>query len=139
MASQPLPKFAEGTDNAPKGWAVTQERGAEPITDKYGNLKTMGNSGGDALTYLEQGDKVFKSKDAYLSQFDMNDVDRAVFNMNMESNGSMLSQKRVDNSLLNEISGLRGDMDKMGNKMAKLASRPISNNVTVELPDNTPY
>ncbi|MCK4501084.1 hypothetical protein KAU11_11350, partial [Candidatus Babeliales bacterium] len=139
VASQPLPKFADGTDNAPEGWAITQERGAEPILDKHGRLKTMGHSGGDSLTYLEQGDKVFSSKDALFSEFNSEDIDRAVFNMNMQSNGNILSKRHVDNSLLNETKGLRKDMDKMGRRIEKIASRPINNNVTVEMPDNTAY
>lgn len=59
IASTPLPQFYTGTSNAPEGLALTQERGAEMITDKHGNIKTLGNNKGAQLTYLNKGDKVF--------------------------------------------------------------------------------
>lgn len=59
IASTPLPQFYTGTSNAPEGLALTQERGAEMITDKNGNIKTLGNNKGAQLTYLNKGDKVF--------------------------------------------------------------------------------
>lgn len=59
IASAPLPQFWSGTDNAPEGLALTQERGAEMITDKNGKIKTLGNNKGAQLTYLNKGDKVF--------------------------------------------------------------------------------
>lgn len=59
IASTPLPQFYKGTSNAPEGLALTQERGAEMITDKHGNIKTLGNNKGAQLTYLNKGDKVF--------------------------------------------------------------------------------
>lgn len=59
ISSTPLPQFYTGTSNAPEGLALTQERGAEMITDKHGNIKTLGNNKGAQLTYLNKGDKVF--------------------------------------------------------------------------------
>ena len=59
ISSTPLPQFWQGTDNAPEGFALTQEKGAEMITDKNGKIKTIGNNKGAQLTYLNKGDKVF--------------------------------------------------------------------------------
>lgn len=59
IASTPLPQFWTGTDNAPEGFALTQEKGAEMITDKNGKIKTIGNNKGAQLTYLNKGDKVY--------------------------------------------------------------------------------
>ena len=59
IANTPLPAFEKGTSNAPQGWAITQEKGAEMITDKNGNIKTLGNNKGNQLTYLNKGDKVY--------------------------------------------------------------------------------
>jgi hypothetical protein len=50
--------FAVGTTNAPEGLAVVDEKGAELITDKKGNIKSFGTSGGARLTHLESGDIV---------------------------------------------------------------------------------
>lgn len=57
-----LKGFKKGTDNAPEGWAWTQEEGAEIITDKAGKIKTFGSDSGAVLTKLEAGDKVFNAK-----------------------------------------------------------------------------
>ena len=51
--------FEKGTQNAPEGLAFVDEKGAEMITDKKGNIKTFGTDGGPRLTHLEAGDKVF--------------------------------------------------------------------------------
>jgi TP901 family phage tail tape measure protein len=53
-----LQGFWTGTDYAPEGMAWTQEKGAEIITDKAGNIKSLGSEGGAKLTYLQKGDKV---------------------------------------------------------------------------------
>jgi hypothetical protein len=58
VASQQMPQFWKGTDNAPEGWALTQERGREIITDSKGNIKSLGNDKGATMTYLNKGDKV---------------------------------------------------------------------------------
>lgn len=50
--------FYTGTDSAPEGWAVVDERGAELHTDKHGNVKSFGQSGGARFRYLEKGDKI---------------------------------------------------------------------------------
>jgi hypothetical protein len=68
VASQQIPQFWKGTDNAPEGLAWTQERGAEVITDSKGNVKTLGSNKGAQLTYLNKGDKVYKSHTDYINK-----------------------------------------------------------------------
>jgi len=68
VSSRQIPEFWKGTDNAPEGLAWTQEKGAEVITDKKGNVKTMGNNKGAQLTYLSKGDKVYKSQQDYINK-----------------------------------------------------------------------
>jgi len=58
IASQPIPEFWKGTDNAPEGLAWTQERGREMIKDKDGNIKSLGSDKGRSKTWLNAGDKV---------------------------------------------------------------------------------
>lgn len=139
VAAQPLPKFEGGTMNAPEGWALTQEKRPEPITDKFNRLVTMGSSGGPMLTPLGKGYKVYPSEDEFFRNNNQDAIQRAVWNMNIASNGEELSKRFVDNSLLNETKGLRKDIDKMGRSIKKMASRPINNNVTVEIEDKRPY
>jgi hypothetical protein len=68
VSAQQIPQFWKGTDNAPEGWAWTQEKGAEVITDKSGNVKTFGSNKGAELTYLNSGDKVYKSHEDYVNR-----------------------------------------------------------------------
>ena len=56
-----IPGFYKGTENAPEGWAFTQEKGREIITDAMGNVKSLGSDDGPELTYLKKGDKVLKN------------------------------------------------------------------------------
>jgi tape measure domain-containing protein len=68
VSAKEIPQFWKGTENAPAGLAWTQEKGAEVITDKKGNVKTLGNNKGAQLTYLEKGDKVYKSHQDYINK-----------------------------------------------------------------------
>lgn len=56
VMSQPLPKFAEGTNYSPEGWAITGERGHELMISPSGRMSLSGDT--DTLTYLERGTKV---------------------------------------------------------------------------------
>jgi tape measure domain-containing protein len=62
IASQQYPEFYKGTDDAPEGWAWTQERGREIITDRNGKIKSTGVDGGAKMTYLKKGDKVIPNE-----------------------------------------------------------------------------
>jgi tape measure domain-containing protein len=141
VASQPLPKFEKGTQNSPEGMATTDEKGAEIHTDRLGNIKDLGSNKGARNKYLEKGDKIFTADQSknMLEGFDANHLQRAIFDMNMVSNGNVLNDKAVDRSLLNEVGGLRKDIDKMGLRIQKMASRPISVNNKIELKDNRAY
>lgn len=102
IASQPLPQFYKGTDNAPEGWAWTQEKGAEIITDKKGRVKTMGNSKGAQLTYLEKGDKVYTASESAI-MFDNN--------LNQILTDNNISPSIIVNS---ENSGIREEIQELG-------------------------
>jgi len=55
MAVQ-IPQFAEGTDNAPEGYAIVGEKGTELVTEPDG--KQWLTPAKDTLTYLKKGSKV---------------------------------------------------------------------------------
>src|SRR5690606_31492980 len=71
IASTPLPQFWKGTDNAPEGWAIVDEKRPEVHTDKKGNIKSFGYSGGANLRFLEQGDKIYPSHEAFIKEMGM--------------------------------------------------------------------
>jgi hypothetical protein len=72
VSNQQIPQFAKGTDSAPEGWAITQEKGREIITDKSGKVKSLGNDKGAQYTYLNKGDKVFTNADTEAMMFNSN-------------------------------------------------------------------
>jgi hypothetical protein len=103
VASQEIPQFAKGTDNAPEGWAYTQEKGREIITDKSGKVKSLGNDKGAQLTYLNKGDKVFKNSETEKLMFDNN------LNSMLIGNGIAMPKIEVNNDMsqiTNEIKSL---------------------------------
>lgn len=108
VASQEIPQFWRGTENAPEGLAWTQEKGAEVITDKSGNVKTLGSNKGAQLTYLSKGDKVYKSHEDYINKvLSKNGID------DLGSYINFAPQKEVNNSF---------DMVEMKQEFSKLAS-----------------
>ena len=134
VASQPLPKFEQGTMNAPEGWAWTQEKQAEPIISKSGMLKTMGSSGGAQLTYLEKGDKVYKTQDELLSSLTAENIQNVVYGLNAYSNGESLNNNVLDKTLQKGFLGLKQSNEKVWGQVKKLAKRPtkIENVLTIE-------
>ena len=53
----PLPQFADGTEDAPGGWAITDERGPEGYELPDGR-KFIGSNDGPTLRYLPKHTKV---------------------------------------------------------------------------------
>lgn len=62
VLAQPLPQFKEGTMNAPKGWAITDEVGSEIHTDRRGKIKDLGSSSGPRIKHLEKGDRIYTAE-----------------------------------------------------------------------------
>lgn len=139
VLAQPIPKFEKGTKNAPEGFALVDERVPEVHTDSNDNVKHWGSSKGANLRYLSKGDKIYKNRDEFLNAQSADEINKAVWQMNLKSNGAVITDAQVDNSLLREVSGLRGDMDKMGRRIERIAGRPIKNTVKVELEDKRAY
>jgi hypothetical protein len=57
----PLPQFAEGTQNAPEGYAVVGERGTELVVNPDGT--SWLTPAKDTITYLKQGAKVIPNNE----------------------------------------------------------------------------
>jgi len=107
IASQQIPQFYKGTDNAPEGMAWTQERGAEIITDKSGKVKSLGSNKGAQLTHLNKGDKVFTAQESKSIMFNKE------LNSILSNNGIANASTIVNNSL--DLSPLRSDIKSLEN------------------------
>lgn len=57
-SSKSIPSFYTGTDNAPEGFANTDEHGAELHLDRHGKIKDYGSNSGPRIKYLNSGDKI---------------------------------------------------------------------------------
>jgi len=141
VASQPLPKFATGTSNAPEGFAYTDEQGAELHLDKQGNIKDFGSEKGARIKYLSQGDQILNASKTkkMMNGLKSSDIQNAVFNMNMRNNGDILKDNVLDSTLLREISDMKKSTNKVWGEVKKLAKRPINVQNDVTLTDNRAY
>ena len=122
-ASQPIPQFYKGTQNAPDGLAWTDEKGAELHTDSKGNIKDYGSSKGARLKKLEKGDKIYtasqtkKMMDLYGFNQDFNNI--------MLTNG--ISTSNFNNNSLN-LEPLNARLDKLTSVVANKSEVTIVNN-----------
>jgi len=102
IASQKIPQYWKGTDNAEGGLAWTQEKGREIITDSQGRIKSLGSDKGAELTNLSKGDKVFTAEKTAM-MFDNN------LNSILANNGISLPKIEVSmdaERITNEIKSL---------------------------------
>lgn len=134
-----IPKFREGTENAPAGWAIVDEVTPEVHTDKHGRVKSYGSEKGPNLRFLEQGDRIYRNREKYFNEVGTKGMENAIWGLNMQHQGRPVPSKDVDTALLQEMANLRNDNNKVWREVRKLASRPIHNNVIVEFPDKRPY
>lgn len=130
VASQPLPQFAEGyLDGKYQGKALVNDGGRDEVLERNGKAERI--KGRNKIIDMKKGDKIHKSVDSFL---DYHDIDKAVWDMNMESNGNTLNSFVTDAMLFGEISKMRKDFKETADKMEMLAKRPINvkNKVVVE-------
>ena len=122
-ASQPIPQFYKGTQNAPEGLAWTDEKGAELHTDKNGKIKDLGSNKGARLKKLEKGDKIYtatqtkKMMDLYGFNQDFNNI--------MLTNG--ISTSNFNNNSLN-LEPLNARIDRLTSVVANKSEVTIVNN-----------
>jgi tape measure domain-containing protein len=121
VASQQIPQFWKGTDYAPEGLAWTQEKGAEVITDSKGKIKTLGSDKGAQLTYLNKGDKVYKSHEDYINKvLSKNGID------NLGSYMNFAPKIEMTNSITKE------DLKENFSNLAKIISNKEGVNISID-------
>jgi len=108
VASQKIPEYWKGTDNAEAGLAWTNERGAEIVTDKKGHIKDFGDNKGARLTMMEKGDKVYTAEQTKRMMFD-NEL-----NSIMMDNGISNAPKIVVNSGISKADMKEALMETLG-------------------------
>ena len=123
IASQPIPQFYKGTQNAPEGLAWTDEKGAELHTDRNGKIKDYGSNKGARLKKLDKGDKIYtatqtkKMMDLYGFNQDFNNI--------MLTNG--ISTSNFNNNSVN-LEPLNARLDRLTNVVANKSEVTIVNN-----------
>jgi tape measure domain-containing protein len=127
VASQPIPEFAEGTKAplAKDTLAIVGDGGRKEAITENGKLVGV-TPDKPTLMNLKKGQEVQKDAHSW--------IDNAVYRMNMESNGEMLSSVMMDNIMHDEMKKMRAESKRTWEEVKKLASRPInvSNRVIVE-------
>ena len=118
VSSQQIPQFWKGTDNAPEGLAWTQEKGAEVITDKKGNVKTYGSNKGAQLTYLNKGDKVYKSHEDY--------INKELSKSGIQPIGQSFSSVNISNGLTKE------DLTEQITRLSRTISQKENININID-------
>jgi len=67
VSARPIPEFFRGTENAPEGIALVDEKTPEVHTDRHGNIKSFGESSAN-YRWLSSGDKIYKSREEYFNK-----------------------------------------------------------------------
>jgi hypothetical protein len=112
VAAQKPPAFEKGTQNAPRGLAYTDEKGAELHTDKYGNIKDFGSNKGARLKYLDKGDRIYTASET--SKILKNDFERNL--------SHLLSSNDINHTIVVNNGITAAQMDNMLEK--HIASQP---------------
>jgi len=139
IVAQSVPKFEKGTESAPAGWAIVDEVRPEVHADKHDNVKSFGSDKGSNMRFLEQGDKVYKSHQDYAKKQGSQGIEDTIWDLNMQYQGRPVPENNGNLAMLGKMGELISAQDKLGKRMERLASRPINNNLTVEVPDNRAY
>lgn len=112
VASKSIPSFYTGTDDAPGGWANTDERGAELHLDKGGRIKDFGSNRGARIKYLDKGDKIIPAgKTAeLLDSINMSSPANYILLNNMLYNGNKNNQLDVT-GVIDSIHSLQSSIE----------------------------
>lgn len=82
MSKNPVPQYFVGRKGGKAEFALTQERGAEAIISKEGEIKTFGDNKGAQMTWLDEGDSVLtasKTKQLVAQIKEIPDMDSSIY------------------------------------------------------------
>lgn len=140
VASQPLPQFAEGhLAGTHEGKAMINDANRsdykEVVERRSGEVEVYKDR--NAIIDMKKGDKVHKSFSSFLDYHNMNDMEKDIWMMNLQSMAGNTQSGR-DRDIVNKLSALNNSFNKTSSEVKKLASRPIQNTVKVVQP-RKPY
>jgi hypothetical protein len=119
MSKNPVPQYFVGREGGRAEYALTQERGAEAIVDKKGNVKTWGNSKGAQLTWLDEGDSVLTASETLAIKRNIDplpELDYNFYRSNAIKNiGAPIIVRSTDNS--------DAIAEKVGNRFDKIMNK----------------
>lgn len=119
MSKNPVPQYFVGRDGGRAEYALTQERGAEAIIDKKGNVKTWGNNKGAQLTWLDDGDSVLTASETLAMKRNIDplpELDYNFYRSNAIKNiGTPIIVRSTDNS--------DAIAEKVGNRFDKIMNK----------------
>ena len=102
VIAQPIPQFFKGTDDAPGGWAIVDEKGAEIHTDKHGQIKNLGQSKGARMVRTDKGDKIYTASQSKAIQNMLKDSDNVnvsnITESSFNSSGGIIEKLLIANS-----------------------------------------
>lgn len=119
MSKNPVPQYFVGRDGGRAEFALTQERGAEAIIDKKGNVKTWGNNKGAQLTWLDDGDSVLTASETLAMKRNLEPIPELDYNFYrnnaIKNIGAPIIVRNADNS--------DAIAEKVGNRFDKIMNK----------------
>ncbi|MCB0448133.1 MAG: hypothetical protein KDD03_11595 [Gelidibacter sp.] len=68
ISSQQIPQYWNGRDGGGAEFALVDEVRPEVHTDKHGNVKSFGSKLGSNIRFLDEGDKIFSSREKWFNE-----------------------------------------------------------------------
>jgi hypothetical protein len=126
ISSQSVPEYFRGTMNAQEGWALVDEKRPEVHTDRWGNIKSLGEDGAN-MRYMAAGDKVYTSHSEYFNK----ELSGILDDNGILSSG-LLPMVNINNDglkkedFVREIRGLRSDINNKESFVMNLDKNGVS-------------
>lgn len=118
VLARPLPKFEKGTESAPGGLAITDEKGAEMYVEPSGRTY-MGSDKGPTIRYLKPGTKVIPHDQV------------AKYMLNAQLSHGTAGLAPTSDTTAKEIRGLKDIMYWQTNQLSNAYKKQKPNNVKV--------
>lgn len=120
LLAKPLPHFASGTDNAPRGLGIWGEAGQEAKIDRYGNVEFSPNRATPVM--LQGGERIIPHDE--LNEF--------LYNNMLQATATMIIPSRQDESA-KEIRRLQGIVQEQGDRADRAARNKSVPRVTIKI------